>query len=311
MHLDLEVQSGTNEQCPGDSADTLEEGVTSTSPVSLLILDLDNTLYDWVGYFVPSLDAMLKSASVILGTPEDVLRDSIRDVHAHYGNTEHPFALLEARVVTDATAHMTRTERFDHLRAAFEAFDAEKAAKLKLYDGVRETLETIRAAGATIVAHTDAASVSARSRVKILGLDAYISRVYATAFEGGSHPNPRTEGSSSVSDIVELGAGERKPNPAAVNKILDDYRCPPHRALYVGDNENKDLLMAHSAGVRGAWAEYGTHHDPALWARLLEFTHWRVSNTPTDDPSGQFIDNSRTTLAQFGDLVEIFTFQPL
>lgn len=278
--------------------------------VRLLILDLDNTLYDWVGYFVPAFDAMLESAASILDIARDDLRSSVRDVHTRHGNTEHPFALLEADAVVASLPGLSRVERYEYLRPAFETFDAEKTSRLKLYEGVWGTLEKVRLAGTTIVGHTDAASVSARSRVRLLQLDEFLSRIYATAFWGESHPDARSQSSDTQFDIVELGTGERKPNPDAVRKILADYKCTPDEALYVGDNEDKDLVMAEAAGVQTAWAEYGTRHDPAQWARLLDLTHWRaLAPPPSTEPEGVKAD--RTTLSEFSDLTTLFSFGPL
>lgn len=43
-----------------------------------LILDLDNTLYDWVGFFVPAINALVTKASEILALEPDALRRRCR-----------------------------------------------------------------------------------------------------------------------------------------------------------------------------------------------------------------------------------------
>lgn len=65
----------------------------------LLVCDLDNTLYDWVSYFVPSFYAMINSAVKITGCDREILLDDMRAVHRNYGDSEQPFALLETETI--------------------------------------------------------------------------------------------------------------------------------------------------------------------------------------------------------------------
>ena len=87
----------------------------------LVVCDLDNTLYDWVGYFVPSFFAMFDKVIEMTGWEREALIEDFRNVHQFYGDSEHPFALLE-------TNHVRRTfpaERRDQLARRFDpAFHA-------------------------------------------------------------------------------------------------------------------------------------------------------------------------------------------
>src|ERR1700737_3268202 len=65
----------------------------------LLICDLDNTLYDWVGYFVPSFYAMVDEAVRITGCDRETLLDDFRRVHQAREDSEQPFALLETETI--------------------------------------------------------------------------------------------------------------------------------------------------------------------------------------------------------------------
>ena len=75
----------------------MEERVTAleAESVQLLIVDIDNTLYDWIGYFVPAFDSMTREAASILQMSQDDLRLDLKHIHQLRGNTEHPIALLE------------------------------------------------------------------------------------------------------------------------------------------------------------------------------------------------------------------------
>jgi FMN phosphatase YigB (HAD superfamily) len=50
----------------------------------LLICDLDNTLYDWVAYFVPSFYAMVDKVVELLGCDRERLLDDFRKVHQRH-----------------------------------------------------------------------------------------------------------------------------------------------------------------------------------------------------------------------------------
>ena len=52
--------------------------------------------------------------------------------------------------------------------------------------------------------------------------------------------------------VVSAETGARKPDPAIVEEALRRLRCPPARALMVGDSPETDIAAAHAAGVRGA-----------------------------------------------------------
>ncbi len=77
----------------------------------MLVCDLDNTLYDWVGYFVPSFNAMVDAALPIIGCDREQLLDDLREVHQKHHDSEQPFALLETGSVR------RRFPDFESLRA--------------------------------------------------------------------------------------------------------------------------------------------------------------------------------------------------
>lgn len=70
-----------------------------TPRLKLLVCDLDNTLYDWVAYFVPSFYAMAAKVVELLGCDREKLLDDFREVHQRHHDSEQPFALLETRTV--------------------------------------------------------------------------------------------------------------------------------------------------------------------------------------------------------------------
>jgi FMN phosphatase YigB (HAD superfamily) len=81
----------------------------------LLICDMDNTLYDWVSYFVPSFYAMVDATVNLLGCDRDRLLDDFREVHQRHHDSEQPFALLETRTVSDFFKGLEKKKLLKHL----------------------------------------------------------------------------------------------------------------------------------------------------------------------------------------------------
>src|ERR1043165_5306505 len=111
----------------------------------LLVCDLDNTLYDWVSYFVPAFYAMVDVAVSITGCDRAKLLDDFRRVHQRYHDSEQPFALLETETVRTLYQGRSASETRRELDPALHAFNSVRKRSLALYPGVKETLESLSA----------------------------------------------------------------------------------------------------------------------------------------------------------------------
>jgi phosphoglycolate phosphatase-like HAD superfamily hydrolase len=272
---------------------------------------MDNTLYDWVSYFVPAVHAMLAVAARVLDADENQLRSDLRAVHVAHGNTEHPFALLETQAVASRLPTLNRRERHDVLKPAFDAFNEVRKDRLQLYPGVRETLHTIKAAGCRLFGHTEATEVNIASRVRSLGLEELLEAVYAVQFEGMPHPLVDERGEPNGEVLVRaMRSTARKPDPRSINPILLDTGVAPGHCLYVGDNLAKDVGMAKQAGILAAWARYGTIHDPQLWRDLVAISHWVPAAVAAveDNSTVRHIVEPDVAIDAFDELLSHFTF---
>ena len=50
----------------------------SRPPISLVVTDLDNTVYDWLNAFVPAFYAMVHEAAPLIGVDEEELLDDLQ-----------------------------------------------------------------------------------------------------------------------------------------------------------------------------------------------------------------------------------------
>ncbi len=277
--------------------------------VRLLICDLDNTLYDWVGFFVPAFYAMIDEAVQILGCDRDVLLDDMRAVHQKYHDTEHPFALLETATVNNILSGLSDEERKRILDPALKAFNSVRKKSLRLYPGVEESLSTLASRGVTLVAHTESRFFAVAYRMRTLGLTKYFSRVYCRQRPEHSlvahHRATAFIDNFPDENVVELSMHQRKPDPSVLAEIQRDIGVSASDCAYVGDSLTRDVLMAKTAGVYAIWAKYGTNHDPAMYEKLVRVSQW----TPEEVARESNLKNRAATIRP--DLVIENTFDEL
>ena len=105
-----------------------------------VVTDLDNTLYPWVDYVVPSLEAMVDSLVATTGLPRIRIVQSLKAVYSKFESNEYPFAIQESELFKPYEAD------FDSFNAlvvdpARRAFKAARDRYLHPYPGVKETLQ--------------------------------------------------------------------------------------------------------------------------------------------------------------------------
>jgi phosphoglycolate phosphatase len=243
---------------------------------TLLILDLDNTLYDWVTYFASSFRAMLLALQKRLNLTEDQLVSEFKQLHREYGTSEQPFLMLELPAVRARFPGLNRAELLEELEDPVRAFNRARRETLRLYPGVADTLGELHQLGYIFVAHTEASAVSAFYRLRRLGIERYFARLYVQSIPWKGHPLPEREAALRPPPglIREVPSSERKPNPALLVDICLEEGSQIGDSWYVGDSLIRDVSMAKMAGVRSVWARYGTQYDPRLWSFLVRITHW-------------------------------------
>ncbi len=244
----------------------------------LLVCDLDNTLYDWVGYFVPSFYAMVDEAVSIMGCDREVLLDDFKCVHQLHHDSEHPFALLETATVGKQFPSKTRRELAAIFDSAFHAFNSKRKKTLHLYDGVKDALDSLNGKDIILVAHTEGKLYSVVDRMRRLDLLKYFSKIYCR--ERSVSPHVQSEIGARwlqdfpMSKVTELSSLQRKPSPGVLREICESEGVTFDESIYVGDSIARDVMMAKDVGVTAAWAKYGTHHSEEEYSALVRVTHW-------------------------------------
>ncbi len=235
--------------------------------VKLVITDLDGTLYSWENYFVPAFEALVDSLvdylSFVCTVSKDEVKEEFRQLHVGSGEMEEirnaikQLPLLHQR--------FTDMEDFkDAVENAIKAFQAVQKEKLKLYPGVKETLQELTEQGVRVVAFTESSSGAAMRKLHHLGIYNYFTEIYhAVGVRGSFGPK--------CSIMRQLQT--KKPDYKALLYICANEDVLPSETIYIGDSMTKDILMASEAEITSIRvnAEYVCDET---YQNLLKISSW-------------------------------------
>ncbi len=248
-------------------------------PIRLVVTDMDNTLYSWVNYIVPAVEAMVEAVCRATGYPKIRVVQSLKKVYEHYESNEYPFALQESSLFRDFPDFGS----FDQLviRPAREAFSQARRRYLEPFPGVVSTLQELKSRGVMVAALTDAPRNPAEQRARLMKLDEHLDALYT--LPGFDFPADE-RGTALVSRVIlqkaergeyrpkcrveELPREWEKPDERGLRKILSDFGVAPEETLVIGDSLKKDIAVARRVGAVDAFAEYGTYYSREYRERL-------------------------------------------
>ena len=247
--------------------------------IDLLITDLDGTLYDWIGFYVPSFLALLRQLSQLSGVPEERLKQSFKRVNEFHRTSEYAFAIQELDVLPEARQGWSVEAILRKYDPAIHAFRSERRKTLRLFDGVRESLLRLKGAGIKLVAHSDSMMSYVSRRLRQLDIDEVFDAISAPKDHGLPTNTPASVRRAAKSQIlsrvreVPFSPALRKPDPETLSPVLRAFGFPNGRTAYLGDSLSRDMLLASRCQLRGVWARYGSR--PAdLYEELLQITYW-------------------------------------
>jgi FMN phosphatase YigB (HAD superfamily) len=286
--------------------------------IRLVVTDMDNTLYSWVDYIVPAVEAMVETVCRATGFPRIRVVQSLKAVYEKYESNEYPFALQESSLF----AEFPDFGSFDKLviDPARAAFREARRKYLRPYKGVLETLRALKTRGIPVVALTDAPRNPAELRAKRLGFDELLNGLYT--LPGFTFPAAPTGEKLIAPDIltrdeaghyraacpvIELDRSCEKPNPEGLRRILSDFHARPEETLVIGDSQRKDIAVAKALGARDVWAEYGTYVSHEYRERLdiisaSAITRRHAAGVLEGDRSSQ---EASHTVSNFGQVLKL------
>jgi phosphoglycolate phosphatase len=248
-------------------------------PVRLVVTDMDGTLYSWIDYIVPAVEAMVDAVCLATRFPRIQVVQSLKAVYAKYESNEYPFALQESSIYSE----FPEFGSFDKLviEPARMAFSEARRKYMRPFDPVIPTLKALQERKIPVVALTDAPRNPAEQRVKRMGLDVHLTALYT--LPGFQFP-ANDDGEKLVAKdillkdergayraacpVVELPRDCEKPSVKGLMQICEKYGVDPKQTLVIGDSLKKDVAMAREVGALDCWAEYGTYVSQEYRERL-------------------------------------------
>lgn len=150
--------------------------MTPQQDVSLVITDLDNTLFDWLKIWYDSFKALLDSVIEISGMSADILIPEMKKVHERHGTAEYAFLLEELPSLRRGESTESVITNY---APAIDAFRHARRAAMKLYPGVRGTLDELKKCGCLLVGYTESMGFYSNCRMRHLDLDLVFDFLYS------------------------------------------------------------------------------------------------------------------------------------
>lgn len=248
-----------------------------SNTINTVIWDLDNTIWDWMGYAVPAYEAMCNEIAKIAGKSPDETANAMKAFYAKSGTIED-VGLVQGLVAAD---FFDGVEGFDKDKVILQVqrvFSKVRRENLHVYPGIAAVMEEINKRGLRQIAVTDAPKEQAEARLRRSGLSSFFEHVHTM-------PSPKVEGIPS--ELQRRFDDPNAPNHSILTeekphtdleRILDMTRERIAKEVaIIGDNTSKDMALAQNFGCLGIHAEYGVS-NPDLIARIQRFAPPRVAN---------------------------------
>ena len=235
--------------------------------IKLVITDLDDTLYSWIGFFIPAFYNMVQELSLLIDVPNEELLKEYKAIHQEVGSVEYPFATLKLPSVKKKYCGFTDEQIKNELNPAFHKFNSTRKKLLKLNPEVEDTLKFFKDNDIKVVAYTESAEENGFYRLKKLGIDHFFKEVYVS---DSLYKRPDTIPSSPKTHKVN----GKKPNAAVLKEICCKENIDICEAVYIGDSLSKDMLMAKQAGITSIWCDFPRDDIQDLYSKLVAISHW-------------------------------------
>lgn len=281
---------------------------------TVLITDLDNTLFDWVDLWHSCFSAMLSKIAEISGIQADELKPDIRKIHQQHGTSEYSFLIEELPQLRNRFPGKHLTDVF---RPAIEVYRMQRRQKLRLYPTVAETLLRIKGAGAAVIGYTESMAFYSNYRIRRLGLDGVFDRIFSPAdhdIPASISPDeirryPSSHYQFRYTTHHHTPKGSLKPDPEVLLDIVSQLGTDPANCVYVGDSLHKDIAMARDAGVLDVYAQYGRAQHTDAYALLKEVTHWSDADVEREKHITERLVQPGITLTEnLGQILEHVSF---
>lgn len=251
----------------------------------VIILDLDNTLYDWN-------DAYTISFMSLVNLHHELFSISEKDVIVNFKKYFKKQGTLEILptldyMITYPNNHLNETELKILANKSCQFFLDAWKKNISLYEGVYEAIKTLKSNDIKIIAFSDASMFWATYRLRCLKILSAFDKIYAP-LDNIKLPDCIINNPQKYRVIDKQ---RRKPNTSVVEEIIKCYDIDCQNVFMLGDNLNKDIECASNTGINSIWARYGTKHSSNSGKLLRNITPWTKTDTSSLISPDYTIDN--------------------
>lgn len=286
--------------------------------IKCVVTDLDDTIWDWLNMWYGSFYPYFKEIKTRYEIDDAVLKADFKKLHQKYNTTEVSFAY-------DELISLSSENKLDIItkpkkgKSIYHNYNSNKKSKLKLYDGVLETLVELKSKGVLIIGFTESNAFFTKYRIKHLGLDGIFDCIYSPLDTGIPQNTNRVYDDEfwepKITEIRYLSKSIKKPDSEILGIILRDFKVKNENAIYIGDKIDRDIRMAIDTGVTSVYAKYGSEIDNKKYQLLREVTHWTDEDVAREiefqnKNNNDEITPDYTLKYSFNEILSHFSFSP-
>jgi putative hydrolase of the HAD superfamily len=196
------------------------------SPVTTLLFDMDNTLFDLVNAQIAACQAVVEQLGQTKG--EELFSCFLSSTHGFESHENIRHYMNERNIPSE-----------NMFRKACQVYENVKLHHIIPYEGVTETLRLLHAQGYPMGIVTDAHSRDATIRLEKAGLLPFFCGMVSY-------------------DMVKV----KKPAHEPFLFALEMMKTSPSEVVLVGDSPRRDIEPCRDLGIRTVYARYGDRFSP-------------------------------------------------
>ncbi|MBR3721726.1 MAG: HAD hydrolase-like protein [Selenomonadaceae bacterium] len=216
-----------------------------------LIIDLDNTLYDYTKADKIAMEAVVTAGAAEFSVSREEFlkaymeaRNVVKERHAKRASSHN--RMLYAQMA----AEMLGKSPMPVALTVYEAYWKAFFASMEVFDGVTEALTELKSRGVKLGICTDMLARVQFQKIRTLNLSRFFDAI-----------------------VTSEEARDEKPSAVPVQMIMDKLKVRTGEAAFIGDGYEKDVLGAVYSGLHPIWFK----GDLTRAENATVITSWRDS----------------------------------
>ena len=215
-----------------------------------ILLDIDNTLYDYDKTHTKALEALIDTAKKRLKINTADLKSAYLRARKQINSELNESASSHNRLLY--IQRMMESLNLSGLNVSLELYELYWSTfldNIEVYDGVYRFLESVQNTPICLV--TDLTAHIQHRKIKKLGLDQYADYL-----------------------VTSEEAGREKPHPYIFLSALHKMDLKPNEVCMIGDSFEKDILGASQLGIPSYWLHKGQHTETINTDLIVRFSEF-------------------------------------